>query len=189
MRKRGFTLEQKKQIKERENGICQKCKVDVDAIKKYYSLAYDIEEYHHIIPLCAGGKSIIENGALLCSQCHYYITKFDFLKWEEFLDDRLLMPHAFEEKKIREKYLKHPLSKKIAFALPHTYGYNFRAKKPENFILKKFSFFLFLDEKFITNETTLPELLNIIKNLKDKPKKPYDFLIASGFIDSKLYAK
>lgn len=35
--------------------------------------------FHHIKPKSYGGKATVENGALICEECHCEINKYDFL--------------------------------------------------------------------------------------------------------------
>lgn len=35
--------------------------------------------FHHIKPKSYGGKATLENGALICEECHIKINKYEFL--------------------------------------------------------------------------------------------------------------
>jgi len=58
-----FTYEEKRQIWEREDGICQECHLPIGLLGS--------KEFHHIIPCALGGdQHDIANGALLHTVCH-----------------------------------------------------------------------------------------------------------------------
>ena len=99
-----FNSSIRKKITERANNRCERCGIDFDDDFK--------GEYHHIIPLIYGGKSIFENCSLLCKNCHneapdiknendMLIYKFYFLKFASFkeaakhynVDNRLELYH------------------------------------------------------------------------------------------------
>ena len=58
---RAFTDSQKREVYERQKGICKKC-------KKYFEI--DNMEADHIDPWHKGGKTISENCQMLCQQCN-----------------------------------------------------------------------------------------------------------------------
>jgi 5-methylcytosine-specific restriction endonuclease McrA len=62
MKKRNQTL--KKKVFERDDFICQKCKIQDKTSR--------ILEAHHLVSLCYGGKDELDNLITLCSDCHHF---------------------------------------------------------------------------------------------------------------------
>ncbi len=61
-------------IRDRDSDTCQKC----GKKRKFQGRQFDS---HHIIPLKEGGRNTLENGMLLCPQCHKH--KHSFLQTGE----------------------------------------------------------------------------------------------------------
>jgi 5-methylcytosine-specific restriction endonuclease McrA len=83
----------------RDGGICALCGLDCDWIRAwldYYRRidqplylsatavleaegfdldVYELWEADHIVPLCEGGKNLMENGRILCHPCHKRVTR------------------------------------------------------------------------------------------------------------------
>jgi 5-methylcytosine-specific restriction endonuclease McrA len=76
----------------RDNGICQRCGLDINAAYTAWRKAepdrcidwnawckhHRLEpkpEYDHIIPFCEGGLTVLENMRTLCVECHRKVTK------------------------------------------------------------------------------------------------------------------
>ncbi len=72
--RRRFTENQQKHILSQQNGRCAICKERLDPL---------ITEYDHIRPWADKGKTIIENGAALCRNCHGKKTSKEQLKKTE----------------------------------------------------------------------------------------------------------
>lgn len=61
-----FSSAEKQQIYLRDDGYCQWCKMKGRAEKVSFGNA----EYHHVLPHAQGGKTTLENGALMHPDCH-----------------------------------------------------------------------------------------------------------------------
>jgi hypothetical protein len=120
MRPNDFSAEVKKQIRERDKYICRKCGENLKKLSKFISADLN-GECHHIIACVDGGLGTVENGVLLCGNCHYYITKFSFLTWELFMDKRLIMPHVLAHKIRISEYFVNKRIREISFSLPYKY--------------------------------------------------------------------
>ena len=70
-KRRKFTRSQEKEIWDRQHGYCHKCE------KKLRQTA---THYHHIKPWSQGGKTIINNGQALCTDCHNRETNKNIVK-------------------------------------------------------------------------------------------------------------
>jgi len=78
----GFTASEKKQIWERDSGICQLCHAPVPSLSK--------AEIHHIKPMAAGGDPHdLANGMTLHKECHH--SKFEELHGTPFTATRAIM--------------------------------------------------------------------------------------------------
>ena len=69
--RRKFTSNQQKHIWSQQNGKCASCKQQLDPL---------ITEYDHVKPWADKGKTIVENGAALCLNCHRKKTRTESLK-------------------------------------------------------------------------------------------------------------
>lgn len=63
---RGFNSSQKATIYYRDKKMCHKCSEEI---------TWENAEFHHIRPHSEGGKTTVENGTLVCSDCHREIHK------------------------------------------------------------------------------------------------------------------
>jgi hypothetical protein len=60
---RQFTPAQKRQMYERQKGVCPMC-------HKHY--AFGDMDGDHVIPWCRGGKTELSNGQMLCRKCNHH---------------------------------------------------------------------------------------------------------------------
>jgi len=58
-----FSQNQRKQLFARDDATCQDCG------RKWHGQGYMLEA-HHVNPLNCGGENTIENGVMLCRECH-----------------------------------------------------------------------------------------------------------------------
>jgi 5-methylcytosine-specific restriction endonuclease McrA len=79
-------------VAKRDNGICQRCGLDINAAYSEWRARepnrgkYWLDwcawrrkkpkpEYDHIVPFCEGGLTVLENMRTLCVACHKIVTK------------------------------------------------------------------------------------------------------------------
>lgn len=76
-KRNNFSREVRKQIYERDNGLCQEC-------------GSRGTEIHHVKFRSQGGRGVVTNGLLLCADCHRKIHKIRKFakKWQEIFEDR-----------------------------------------------------------------------------------------------------
>lgn len=121
-----FSSRIRKKVLERAGNRCERCRIDFDDDSK--------GEFHHIIPLIYGGKSVIENCSLLCGKCHnvapnvknendMLIYRYYFLRFSSFkeaakyykVDNRLELYHKIAmdiyKDQNKDKNLKKPKTK------------------------------------------------------------------------------
>lgn len=65
--KRFFSLQQRRLIFRRDKGKCKIC-------KKNLSFGKSNTQFHHLDKYREGGKTLLENGVLVCKKCH--LNKF-----------------------------------------------------------------------------------------------------------------
>lgn len=72
-----FSREVRKQIYERDNGLCQEC-------------GRQGTEIHHCVFRSSGGRGVFSNGVLLCSDCHRKVHQSRSLadKWRKIMEER-----------------------------------------------------------------------------------------------------
>lgn len=76
-KRNAFSYKVKQQIYERDNGLCQQCGAPGT-------------EIHHVKFRSQGGRGVVNNGLLLCADCHrkiHQVRKFA-RKWQEVFEER-----------------------------------------------------------------------------------------------------
>lgn len=89
-------------VKRRDGGICQICKDDIfaplrDGRKQPHLWRSEIckAEYDHIVPMCEGGITVLENLRTACQPCHRKLTRELAARRAKARRDAALPPELF----------------------------------------------------------------------------------------------
>jgi hypothetical protein len=76
-RRNGFTHKQKREVRERQNGVCACCG----------QTPHQTLEVHHIKPYSKGGPNDIENAVAACKPCHKLLDDLVFQRGIQYSED------------------------------------------------------------------------------------------------------